>query len=69
MALILIGFALIALIDLPPIVRKRSGRGAAAFLLLFITALTISVLQASSIEVPSILHLIGSAFKAVGLSY
>jgi len=69
MGLIFIGFALIVLIDLIPIIRKHSGRGALAFLLLFIPALTLTMLQAYKIEVPSIMLLLGSLLKTLGISY
>lgn len=69
MALLLVSFALIALKDLIPLVRQRSKRGIAAFLLLFLPALALSILQAVGIEVPSALALLGSAVKAMGLSY
>ncbi len=69
MALMLAGFALIALIDLIPILRRRSGRAAAAFLLLFAAALALSALQTSGVAAPSILHLLGDALKALGISY
>lgn len=69
MALVLIGFALILLADLIPIIRRRSGREAAAFLILFAAALTLAVLQTNAIQVPSIMLLLGDAFKELGLSY
>ncbi len=69
MALILAGFALIALIDLRPLIRRRSGRAVVAFFLLFIPALTLSVLRACKIEVPSVMLLMGDALRALGLSY
>jgi len=69
MGLILAGFVLIALIDLVPIIRKRSWRGALIFLLIFIPALTLAVLQGIRIEVPSVLILLGKALKALGISY
>ncbi|HWQ74206.1 MAG TPA: hypothetical protein VN441_02710 [Syntrophomonas sp.] len=69
MGLILAGFALIALIDLVPIIRKRSWRGALTFLLFFIPALTLAVLREIRIEVPSVLILLGEALKALGISY
>lgn len=69
MAVVLIGFAAIALKDLIPLVRQRSKRGILAFLLLFLPALALSVLQAAGIEVPSFMALLGSAVKAMGLSY
>ena len=69
MTLMLIGFALIALIDLTPIVRRRSLRDGAVFLVLFASALTLGVLEVRGAEVPSMLLLLGNMLKALGLSY
>lgn len=69
MALLLIGFAVIALMDLPPLIRQRSWRGIAAFCLLFLSALTLSVLQTMGVEVPSIMLLLGKLVRAMGLGY
>lgn len=69
MLLLLAGFVLIALIDLIPLIRKRSWRGIVALLLLFIPALTLSILLMSNINVPSILVVIGNALKSIGISY
>lgn len=69
MVLILIGFALIALIDLFPLIRQRSGRAIVAFAIVFTVALTLSVLQILNIEVPSAMMLWGSMLKSFGLSY
>lgn len=69
MVLMLIGFALIALIDLLPVIRRRSGRAVAAFLLLFTAALALSVLQVNGVEVPSAMLLLDDVLKTFGLSY
>lgn len=69
MGLMLIAFALIMIIDLIPIIKRRLGHDAATFLILFATALTLAVLQVSGIEVSSILLLLGDALKSLGLSY
>jgi hypothetical protein len=69
MVMILIGFALIALIDLIPLIERRFGRGVAAFILVFGVALTLSVLEAQDVDVPSIMLLWGDAVRALGLNY
>lgn len=69
MVLMLLGFAAIALTDLIPLIRQRSARGIAAFLLMFLTALTLATLQLVGVEVPSVMLLLGNAAKAMGLSY
>ena len=69
MAFLLIGFAAVALIDLPPLIRLRSWRGIAVFCVLFLSALTLSVLQVMGIEVPSVMLLLGKLVRAIGLGY
>jgi hypothetical protein len=69
MALILAGFAIMTLIDLIPLIRQHAKNGIAAFSIVFITALTLAILQISKVEVPSVLILIGDALKALGISY
>ena len=69
MALILIGFALIVLVDFIPILRRRSGRTAAAFLVFFVPALTLALLQLNGVNVPSTVIVLWKAMKAIGVSY
>jgi hypothetical protein len=69
MVLILTGFTLIALIDLIPLIRRHAKREIAAFSIVFITALTLAILQINKVEVPSVLILLGDALKALGISY
>lgn len=69
MAFLLIGFAVIAGKDLIPLIRQRSKRGIIAFLLMFLPALALAVLQIEGVEVPSAMILLGNAIKALGLSY
>jgi len=69
MAFVLIGFALIALIDLIPLIRQRKKRAIAAFVGLFVLALTLSVLQVLNIEVFSTLGACGDFLKRIGLAY
>jgi hypothetical protein len=69
MAWILMGFALIAVIDMRPLIRQRKGRAIAAFLTLFTVALTLEVLQALNIEVPSVMLALRYILWGLGLSY
>lgn len=69
MARLLCGFALIALIDLIPIIRKKSWRALIVFLVLYLSALAISVLLVLNIDVPSTMIILDKALKAVHLSY
>ena len=69
MGLILAGFALIVLVDLIPIIQKRSGRSAFALLLFFIPALVLAVLLQLKIEVPSLMLLLGNLLKMLGINY
>ena len=69
MAMLLAGFALIALIDFIPLVRRHSRRAAGTFLVLFFAGLSLAVLQVCGVEVPSVMLFLGKAIKAVGWSY
>lgn len=69
MVLILIGFTIIALIDLIPLIRQHSKSGIAAFSIIFMTALTLAILQKNKVEVPSVLLLLDGALRALGISY
>ncbi|MEA5059165.1 hypothetical protein SDC9_111126 [bioreactor metagenome] len=69
MGWILIGFALVTIIDLVPLVRRRKKGGIAAFAILFCLGLTLSLLQTAGVPIPSILLALGDLFKAAGLNY
>lgn len=69
MAWILTGFALIALIDLMPLIRQRKGRAIAAFLVIFVVALPLAVLPALNIEVPSVMYAWRDFIRWLGLGY
>lgn len=69
MVWILGGFALIALIDLMPLIRRHNKRAVAAFLVLFVMALTLACLQNLGVEIPSVMNLLGDLFKSIGLAY
>jgi len=69
MVFIITWFALIALIDLLPLVQRRDKSTIVLFLILFILALTISILQALDVGVPSSMLSLGNFYKELGLSY
>ena len=69
MGLILAGFAVIALVDMVPLVSNHSSRGTLAFLLIFTPALALAVLQVNKVDIPSVLLLLGNLLKMVGISY
>lgn len=69
MAMIIIGFTLILLMDFLPIVRQRSWRSVLGFLLLFIPALTLALLRQNNVEVPSLMLALGDLLKTWGISY
>ncbi len=69
MGWILTGFALVALIDLPPLLRRRDKRAVAAFLFLFGAALALSILQRLGVEIPSMMLLFDRMYKSIGLAY
>lgn len=63
------GFALIALIDLRPLIQRRKWRAVAAFLIIFAIALTLAVLQTLNIKVPSTMYAWGNFIRWLGLGY
>ncbi len=65
----LLSFVLVALIDLVPLVRRRAGRAAAAFLCLFVPALSLAALEIMGIRVPSSLGLLGGTLRSLGAFY
>ncbi|NLV86136.1 MAG: hypothetical protein GX025_02805 [Clostridiales bacterium] len=69
MLVLLLVFALIALIDFGPLVRKKSRRGMIGFLTLFTPALILAILLRNKSEVPSLLQAVDNFFKALGFSY
>jgi len=69
MALVWIAFLLIVLIDLVLLIRRHNRRAVAAFLLLFVSALTLAGIQAAGVEIPGIMILLWKALRTLGLSY
>lgn len=63
------GFVLIAMIDLMPLIRLRKWRAVAAFACVFAAALTLGVLTALNIEIPSIMYPLRDFVKWLGLGY
>ncbi len=66
---ILLVFAAIAFVSLIPIIRERSWAQLAAFIALFIPALTLALLQKFNVTIPSIIKILGDFVKMIGLSY
>lgn len=62
-------FALVALIDLIPLIKRRKWRAVAAFVIFFAIALTLAVLSALDIQVPSTMKLWKALFEWMGLAY
>lgn len=62
-------FVIILLMDLEPMLRKGSAKGLVVFLLIYLPALTLMILWQLKIPVPSVLLMLGSAMKSVGLNY
>lgn len=69
MTWVLIGFALVALADLAPLIRLRKGRAIAAFLVPFALGLTLALLQALNVEIPSVMRAWGDLIRWLGLAY
>lgn len=69
MTVLLLVFALLALMDLTPLIRKKSHRGIVGFFVLFTPALVLAILLRNKVEVPSLLQAVDSVFKTLGISY
>jgi len=69
MIVLLLTFLGIALFDFVPLLRHRQKTAIAAFLMLFIPALVISLLLVKNIPVPSVMMMLGDLFKSIGLTY
>lgn len=69
MILLLATFAGIALFDLVPLFGKKQGTAIAAFLVLFVLALVISVLLVMNVQVPSAMMFLADVLKSIGLHY
>lgn len=69
MIALILGFGFVAAAELPRILRRRSLREAAAFLILYFAALALGIVEAMDREPPSTMILLGDLLKAVGLYY
>ena len=69
LTLTVIGFGLIALWDLLPLIRRKEWSGMVAFLLVFLPALTLAVLNRLNVEVPSVLEYVEKAMQTMGISF
>ncbi len=66
---VLIIFSAIAFWGLPPVLKGGSKNDLWAFLLLFISALVLALLQTAGVEVPSATIMIWKALRALGITY
>lgn len=64
-----LGFILIAMIDLLPLLRKKKTKDVATWLVMFVLAFSVSVLLLLKVPVPALMALVGDGLKAIGLSY
>ncbi|MEA4919405.1 MAG: hypothetical protein VB078_00565 [Clostridiaceae bacterium] len=69
MLVLLMGFVLIAVIDLVPLIIKKSKNGVPVFLLIFIPTLVLSIMLKLNIKIPSIMIWLGDVLKKIGISY
>ncbi len=69
MAWIIIGFTLVLLIDIKPLLHSENKSGMVTFLVIFLIALSLAVLQFFKVEIPSIMMFLGDIVKALGLDY
>lgn len=67
--IVVIGYALIVLLDFLPLVRRKKWRAAAAFICVFLIALTLEVLTVSHVEIPSVLSGLARFVRWLGMGY
>ena len=65
----ILGFVLITIVDLVPLLRRRRWRDVAAWLAVLVPAVTVMVLLEMKVPFPMTMALVGKAMKAIGLSY
>jgi hypothetical protein len=64
-ALLLLGFGIVAIIQIPGLVRKQWWRELNVFLLLWATGLILSILMAAGVKLPEITTIIGDAIAKI----
>jgi len=69
MIAITICFGLIALIDLPPLIRRKEWKDVAAFSIVFALALTVSVLNELKVPIPSTILSADKLMHQIGINY
>ncbi len=69
MAAIFICFSLIALIDLPPLIRNKNWKDVAAFGIIFGLALAVSVLNELKVPIPSTILTADKWMHQIGINY
>ncbi len=62
-------FSFIALIDLPPLIRKKNWKDVAAFGIVFGLALVVSVLNELKVPIPSTILTADKWMKQIGIHY
>ncbi len=67
--LVTLSFALIAVIDLIPLIKRKKPHAIAAFICCFAVALTIGVLTAIDIKVPSAMKGWQALYDWIGIGY
>lgn len=69
MLLILAGFSLLLLLELPPLIRKGQKNAVITFLIVFFLALALGLLQDAGITIPSVFTPWERLLRALGLYY
>jgi len=65
-ALLLLGFGIVALIQIPGLVRKQWWRELTAFLVLWAAGLILSILLAVGVQLPQVTTIIGKLISGNG---
>ena len=69
MLLVLLGFVVLAIIDLFPLIKYRAKKEINAFLVLFFIALILGILGAANLEMPTLMQLLSDFLEKIGIGY
>jgi len=69
MLLVLLGFVVLAIIDLFPLIKYKAKKEINAFLVLFFIALILGILGAANLEMPTLMQLLSDFLEKIGIGY
>ena len=69
MVVIFLCFCLIALLDLPSLIRRKDWKDMAVFCFVFLLALAVSILNELKVEIPSTILTADKLMRQIGIHY